>query len=187
MDILLLLALFVVLDLIIVALVLIAHRVVGETEAEPTHRVIRDLRPLEDALVDFFARSKSSSAVLSVLARNAKPVSFKALERDVRAEQERRRTHDEFSIQAVRAVLSILQVARFVRMRREGFTITELGREAHRRMQSDAVPRLHSAASNAATSRSTSGDVSHANTGPTPHARRMQSDLRQEARTLVHQ
>ncbi|MEP6670682.1 MAG: hypothetical protein ABJF10_16105 [Chthoniobacter sp.] len=181
MDILLLLALFVVLDLIMVGLVLIAHRVVGETE--PTHRVIRDLRPLEDALVDFFARSKSSSAVLSVLARNGKPVGFKALERDVRAEQERRRTHDEFSLQAVRAVLSILQVARFVRMSRDGFTITELGREAHRRMQSDAVPRLHSAA----TSGSTSGDVRRVNTSPTPHARRMRSDLRQEARTLVRQ
>ena len=46
---------------------------------------------------------------------------------------------------AMRAVLGILQVARLVRMKRDGFSITDLGREVYRRMISQLHPRTPSA------------------------------------------
>ena len=45
----------------------------------PTRRGNRDLQSLEDALVEFFARSKASSCILTVLAARGKPVGFNAL------------------------------------------------------------------------------------------------------------
>jgi hypothetical protein len=47
----------------------------------------RDLQGLEDALVEFFARSKTSSCILTVLAARGKPMGFNALVEDIRAEQ----------------------------------------------------------------------------------------------------
>ena len=102
----------------------------------PTRRGKRDLQSLEDALVEFFARSKASSCILTVLAARGKPVGFNALVEEIRVEEERRRDDEELPKSALRTVLMILQVVRLIDMNRDGFSLTELGREVYRRMTS---------------------------------------------------
>ena len=102
----------------------------------PTRRGKRDLQSLEDALVEFFARSKASSCILTVLAARGKPVGFNALVERIRVEEERRRDDEELPKSALRTVLMILQVVRLIDMNRDGFSLTELGREVYRRMTS---------------------------------------------------
>ena len=101
-----------------------------------TGRGKRDLQGLEDALVEFIARSKASSCILTVLGACGKPVGFNAIVEEIRAEQERRRDDDELPKSALRTVLTILQVARLISMNLDGFSLTELGREVYRRMTS---------------------------------------------------
>ena len=59
-------------------------------EAPKPSRFTGDLQGLEDALVEFFASSKASSGILTVLAAHGKPVGFKVLVEEIRNEQERR-------------------------------------------------------------------------------------------------
>ena len=107
-------------------------------------RFTGDLQGLEDALVEFFASSKASSGILTVLAAHGKPVGFKVLVEEIRIEQERRRDGEDLPPSTLRAVLSILQVVRLVRMNRDGFSITDLGREVCRRMNSQLKHRTPS-------------------------------------------
>ena len=101
----------------------------------------RDLQGLEDALVEFFARSKASSCILTVLAARGKPIGFNALVEDIRAEQKQRGEEQDLSRSALRTVLTILQVVRLIDMNRDGFSLTELGREVYRRMTSQLEVR----------------------------------------------
>jgi hypothetical protein len=96
----------------------------------------RDLQGLEDALVEFFARSKASSCILTVLAARAKPVGFNALVEEIQREQERRGEEEDLPRSALRTVLTILQTVRLIHMNRDGFSLTELGVEVYRRMTS---------------------------------------------------
>ena len=82
-------------------------------------RLIRDLRGLQDALVEFFARSTESCRVLSVLLAHRKPLRLATI--------------------AQAAVLCILQVSGFVRMSRRGFLVTQVGREVHRRIEGNSA------------------------------------------------
>lgn len=152
----------------------------------PAHRLLGDLRGLEDALVDFFASSTVSSGILSVLAAHRKPIGFKALAEGARASVARRH-HDEMPLTAIRAVLSILQFARLVRMRAGGFSITELGCEVHRRMGPE--PLATSAPPVPSTAPRANGSARHRGTRPvlSSESRRVLSELRDRARTLVHQ
>jgi hypothetical protein len=82
-------------------------------------RLIRDLRGLQDALVEFFARSTESCLILSVLVAHRKPLRLATI--------------------AQEAVLCILQVSGFVRMSRHGFLVTQVGREVHRRIEGNSA------------------------------------------------
>jgi hypothetical protein len=53
-------------------------------------RFIRDLRALEDALVEFFARSNESRRILSVLVAHRKPLRFAAIAQEGQLEKDRR-------------------------------------------------------------------------------------------------
>jgi hypothetical protein len=116
-------------------------------------RFTRDQHGLEDALVEFFASSKASSGILTVLVAHGKPVAFKVLVEEIRTEQELRRDGEDLPTSALRAVLRILQVVRLVRMNRDGFSITDLGREVYRRMNSQLKHRTPSAQVNLSTVR----------------------------------
>jgi hypothetical protein len=101
----------------------------------------RELQGLEDALVEFFARSKASSCVLAVLAARGKPIGFNALVEDIRAEQERRGEERDLPRSALRTVMTIVQVVGLIHMNRDGFFLTELGKEVYRRMTSQLEVR----------------------------------------------
>lgn len=152
----------------------------------PPHRLLDDLRGLEDALVDFFASSKVSAGILSVLAAHRMPIGFKTLAEEARGSVSRRH-YDEMPLTAIRAVLSILQFARLVRMRASGFAITELGREVHRRMRPEPLPPAAPSVRNIAPG--ANGSSSHRGMRPvlSSDSRRVLSELRGRARTLVHQ
>lgn len=152
----------------------------------PPHRLLDDLRGLEDALVDFFASSKISSSILGVLAVRRNPIGFKALAEKAQASVSRRH-HDEMPLTAIRAVLSILQFARLVRMRASGFSITELGREVHRRMRLGTLPAAEPPAPGAAPRALRSSGRRGAHPVLSSHSRRVLSAVRERARTLVHQ
>jgi hypothetical protein len=155
------------------------------TPDAPPNRLIDDLRGLEDALVDFFASSKVSAGILTVLAAHRKPIGFKALTEEVRA-SDSLRNHGEMPLTAIRSVLSILQFARLVRMRASGFSITELGREVHGRMGPESLPSLAPSVHNSAPR--ANGTSSRCRMLPvlSSHSRRVLSELRDRARTLVH-
>src|SRR5258708_3443135 len=82
-------------------------------------RFIRDLRRLQDALVEFFARSTESCRVLSVLLAHRKPLRLTTI--------------------AQEAVLCILQVSVCVRISRHSFLVTQVGREVHRRIEGNSA------------------------------------------------
>ena len=101
----------------------------------PPHPLLDDLRGLEVAFVDFFGSSKTSSGILNVLAMHRSPIGFKALAAEVRGRCTSSIHHDEMPLMAIRAVLRILLFSRLARMSVDGFAITELGREVHRRIR----------------------------------------------------
>ena len=98
-------------------------------------RFIRDLRALEDALVEFFARSNESRRILSVLVAHRKPLRFAAIAQEVRLEKDRRCKAYVLPMSIAWPVLCILQVSGLVHMSRHGFLLTEVGREVHRRIE----------------------------------------------------
>jgi hypothetical protein len=105
------------------------------TFAKRPLRFIRDLRALEDALVEFFARSNESRRILSVLVAHRKLLRFAAIAQQVQLEKDRRCKAYVLPISIAWPVLCILQVSGLVRMSRHGFLLTEVGREVHRRIE----------------------------------------------------
>ena len=121
-------------------------------------RFIRDLRPLQDLLVEFVGASGASAGILSVLSGHLKPLPLTAIAQEVRFEQERRREDYVLPVSIAWTVLCILLMPGLVRISRHGFVITEVGREAQRRIEVHSVTSVKSHASriNARTLRSTS-------------------------------
>jgi hypothetical protein len=95
---------------------------------------------IEEALVDFFARSNVSASILDVLAAQRKPIRFKALIEEVRGDNARGRVDADMPVSAFRGVLFILLATQLARMSSAGLSITPLGREVHRRMPAKAMP-----------------------------------------------
>lgn len=100
----------------------------------PSHRMVEDLRGLEEAFIDFLASSKASSRILKVLAERRISIGFNALVARVRG-YKTNSNHSEIPVTAIRAVARILMFARLIRMRAGRYAITDLGREVHRRMR----------------------------------------------------
>lgn len=151
-----------------------------------THRLLDDLKPLEDALVDFFASSNVSSAILRVLATHRTPISFKVLVHEARAAEERRGTHEDMPMGAIRAVLTILQLARLARMTRAGFSITELGREVYRRMRPEPLATAAPPMDRVVTRTEAHPNRHRRRAVLPPRPRLVLSELHERARTLVH-
>jgi hypothetical protein len=110
------------------ALLFIAGRLIrhGLFRTETPSRLLRELQPLEDRLVEFCARSEAASGTLSALAAHRKPLRMRTIAQDVPLEED--------PAVAVWAALCLLRVAGLVRMSRRGVMITEAGREVHRRI-----------------------------------------------------
>lgn len=154
-------------------------RVTGVTAPQIT----RDPLALKDLLVEFFARSKGSSRIIRLLAARQRPVGYQALVDDFRFDEKWRRDSDELPASAIPAVLGIMQVAGLARITRHGLSITEVGREVHRRIEPSA--RVQKPQPPAA--RSISGNGRRAATPLSSADRTVLRQLRKRARTLIHQ
>ena len=100
-------------------------------------RILDDLQPIEDLLVDFVRHSPELAAVLSVVAFGDKPRSFARIVHEIRIA---RATPTDISIafHLVGAALGILFVAGLIRVAREGFMASNAGLEVQRRL--DQIP-----------------------------------------------
>jgi hypothetical protein len=101
-----------------------------------TPQLTRDPLGLKNVLVEFFGHSKGSARMIRLLAARKKPIGYLALVDDVRFDEKWRRESDALTASAILAVLGIMQVARVVRVTEHGFSITDVGREVHRRIES---------------------------------------------------
>lgn len=99
-----------------------------------TSRFIRDLRPLQNVLVEFVGRSNEASRVLSLLFTHGKPLRLGAIGKLLRLGHENHRYDYAQPVGVTWAVvLRILQLAGLVGWTWYGFRITQGGREVHRR------------------------------------------------------
>jgi hypothetical protein len=102
-------------------------------------RFIRDLRGLEDALVEFFARSTEAYLILSVLVAYRKPLRLATIAQEVQREKDRCGEADALPMSIAWPVLCILQVSGLVRLSRHGFLVTEVGREVYGRIEGNSA------------------------------------------------
>ena len=173
-----------------------------------TPQLTRDPLTLKDLLVEFFARSKGSARIIRLLAARRKPVGYQPFIADFRFDEKWRRDSDELPGVAIPAVLGIMRVAGLVRITRHGLSITDVGREVHRRMPSTwfvhitrhclsitevgrevqrriereppVLPKVRTIRSLSRDKRRTAATLSSAD-------RTVLRELRQRARTLIHQ
>lgn len=97
-------------------------------------RVLDDLRPIEDLIMDYIAHLPELVHVLAIISRSDQPQSFaRIVERIQRASHQ----HAALPVTAhfVAAELSILMLAALVRPTRGGFVITKIGCDVQRRME----------------------------------------------------
>jgi hypothetical protein len=99
----------------------------SEKEREPIETSPREIRQLEDALVDYFAQLRTSRVALRVLAMGeGSPESFDAVAQAIKHEFKRRRS-DPVPSAAIRMTLMMLVSAGLANNTPDGFTITETG------------------------------------------------------------
>ena len=97
-------------------------------------RILDDLQPVQDLLVDFVRHSPEMHDVLAVLVSTNEPRSFTRVVHDMRlARATSIETNSAAHLTAVG--LSILFIAGLVRMKREGFIATDAGREVQLRLE----------------------------------------------------
>jgi len=100
-------------------------------------RILDDLQPIEDLLVDFVRHSPELAAVLSVVASGDNPRSFARIVHEIRIARVTP-TGISIAVHLVGAALGILFVAGLIRVYREGFMATNAGLEVQRRL--DQIP-----------------------------------------------
>ena len=96
----------------------------------PPSRIIQDLPPIQETMIELIGTSSQSRQLLQRLAKADEPIAFRKLLAGVPA--------GECSPSA----LVLMAVAGLICFRRQGVFITELGREVLSRMNGGALPRL---------------------------------------------
>ena len=91
-----------------------------------TARLINDLRWVEDLAVDFFARTRPSTELLSVLTTRQAPVPANELTQKINA--------DTQSLSEEWGALGIMRLGGLVRFTRDGVIATDVGREIYQRI-----------------------------------------------------
>ena len=101
-------------------------------------RILRDLEPIEDLVVDFVGHSPDLAGVLGVLTATNQPKPFARIVHEIRIGCARP-TEMPIAANSVATALSILFVSGLIRLTRGGFVATDVGCEVHRRI--GGVPR----------------------------------------------
>ncbi len=105
----------------------------------PPSRIIEDLRPVQDIVVEFFARSEQSSRLLGVLDQHKRPLSVNTILEEVQLQTNLRKNSNPPSLQLAWAALFIMRLAGLVRFSRRGVVLGDAGREVQRRIAGDSV------------------------------------------------
>ena len=101
-------------------------------------RILRDLEPIEDVVVDFVGHSPDLAGVLAVLTVTNQPKSFARIVHEIRIACARP-IEIRVAANSVATALSILFAAGLIRLTRNGFVATDMGCEVRRRI--GAAPR----------------------------------------------
>src|SRR5947208_36198 len=96
-------------------------------------RILRDLEPIEDVVVDFAGHTPDLAGVLAVLTATNQPKSFARIVHEIRIGCARS-TEIRVAANSVATALSILFVSGLIRLTRSGFVATDVGSEVHRRI-----------------------------------------------------
>ncbi len=162
----------------------------------PPSRIIEDLRPVQDLVVEFFTRSEQSSRLLGVLDQQKGPLSVNAILEKVRMQTDLRQSSNPPSPQLAWAARFIMPLAGLVRFSRRGVVLTEVGREVQRRMAGASVASsqnkvstmaLRHAASNESVT-TKSRKAAHVGTGDNSHTHIVREALqRSQVMPSVHQ
>jgi hypothetical protein len=96
-------------------------------------RILRDLEPIENVVVDFVEHSPDLAGVLAVLTATNQPKSFARIVHEIRIGCARP-TEIRIAANSVATALSILFAAGLIRLTRNGFVATDVGCEVHRRI-----------------------------------------------------
>jgi regulator of nucleoside diphosphate kinase len=97
-------------------------------------RILRDLEPIEDVVVDFVGHTPDFAGVLAVLTATKEPKSFARIVHEIRIGRARP-TEIRIAANSVATALSILFVSGLIRLTRSGFVATDVGCEVHRRIE----------------------------------------------------
>ena len=96
-------------------------------------RILRDLEPIEDLLVDFVGHSPDLARVLAFLTATKEPKSFARIVHEIRIDRARP-SEMRIAANSVATALSILFVSGLIRLTRSGFVATDVGCEVHQRI-----------------------------------------------------
>ena len=96
-------------------------------------RILRDLEPIEDVVVDFVGHTPDLAGVLAILTATNQPKSFARIVHEIRIGCARF-TEIRVAANSVATALSILFVSGLIRLTRSGFVATDVGCEVHRRI-----------------------------------------------------
>ena len=97
-------------------------------------RILGDLEPVEDVVVDFVRHSPDLAGVLGVLTATNQPKSFARIVHEIRIGCARP-TEILIAANSAATALSILFVSGLIRLTRSGFVATDVGCEVHRRIE----------------------------------------------------
>jgi hypothetical protein len=109
------------------------RKAVAAGNVNPTSRILRDLGPVEDLLVGLVSHTRELRSVLATLSSLNAPASFERLSHEIRIGRNSS-TEPNIATNFVVPALFILGLAGLIRVTRDGFAITEIGREVQRRI-----------------------------------------------------
>jgi len=96
-------------------------------------RILRDIEPIEDVVVDFVGYSPDLARVLAVLTATNQPKSFARIVHEIRIGRARP-IEIRIAANSVATALSILFLSGLIRLTRSGFVATDVGCEVHQRI-----------------------------------------------------
>lgn len=102
-------------------------------------RLIEDLRPLQDTVVEFIAHSEYAPQILGALARKDVPLSLKSIAQKIRLASKRSHKSDLLLLPIGLAVIGLMRVAGLIRLGRRGIVLTPIGREIEQRIRGNSA------------------------------------------------
>jgi hypothetical protein len=98
-------------------------------------RIMEDLRPLQDLVVEFFGRSEYCAGLLKVLVRHEEPVTLSGALKKIPLQVYLEHTNSPPTHELAGVALFIMGLGGLVRLGWRGISVTKVGREVQRRLE----------------------------------------------------